>query len=102
MSATARCPHCSKTVATPPDWDGAIFPCPSCGGKVGLLESVGAQEPGLLGLMHLLPAAWAGLVVWWTRRHETWMCTSRGAWLIGMGLAYALGLGTGICVSVFN
>ncbi len=231
MSAAARCPHCSKTVATPPEWDGSMFACPSCGGKVGLLDSVGSSDfaaasspplpsderqraalaetertggrrdlrvglaffggglaatiltrilaeaaglgfyvvfwgavlfgfllavrgasrllrhrprklveadavvlKPLLGLvlifclimgaaavlpfaeprgktlfdwlllagLNLIPVAWAGLVIWRTRRQETWMSTSREAWLIGMGLAYAVGIAGGIYVFVFN
>jgi hypothetical protein len=65
------------------------------------------HNPGLgdylfLGIGHLVLFAWAGVVVLWTRRHETWMNTSRRAWLIGMGLAYAVGLGTGVYVFVFG
>jgi hypothetical protein len=55
-----------------------------------------------LGIGHLVLVAWAGVVVWWTRTHERWLNTSRQAWLVGMGLAYVVGIGGGVYVFVFN
>jgi hypothetical protein len=64
-------------------------------------EKQGLADWLLLGGLNLLPVGWAALVLWRTSRQERWLNTSRGAWLIGMAIAYALGAGAGVYVFVF-